>query len=168
MAESSHLNRYCHGSDTAQSTKRCNAPGRTFANWSSSLQAFCPFGKVPCNITHSLVLDSGMVDSHIHLGINARPEDRVAFRKSLTCSVIKQADYKRRFDASNVTTAFPLFSNSTQTYPSLLSNETYFFSYDFGNSTFDEINTTYLWDSSSRAQLYSGPPSGKGPVYTLQ
>jgi hypothetical protein len=59
----------------------------------------CPFwGKNRClsNNTSSLniamALDSGMLDSHTHLGVNARAEDRVNFRKKVTCSPVNVDD----------------------------------------------------------------------------
>lgn len=169
MAESSHLNRYCYGSETSRSTKRCNAPGRTFANWSSSMQDSCPFGNVPCNTTQSLVLDSGLVDSHTHLGINAPSQDRVAFRKTLTCSVVNHDKYVRRFDWSNVTTAFPEVLGWLLQPEINYSNVSHFYAYDFGSSAYGvHLNTTYLWDSSRGNSWNSGPLSGMGPAYTVQ
>ncbi|PTD06330.1 hypothetical protein FCULG_00011859 [Fusarium culmorum] len=39
-----------------------------------------------------MALDSGMLDSHTHLGVNARAEDRVNFRKKVTCSPVNVDD----------------------------------------------------------------------------
>lgn len=63
----------------------------------------CPFdadGTTRClgpNMTTgpAWTMDSGWLDSHAHFGMNARPEDRVAWRKLATCGVV---------DATNFTT----------------------------------------------------------------
>ncbi|KAH7121137.1 hypothetical protein B0J11DRAFT_491058 [Dendryphion nanum] len=48
----------------------------------------CPFGKNICSIPTGISIDTDIVDSNKHLGINDRPEDRIQFRKVLTCSPI--------------------------------------------------------------------------------
>ncbi|KAH6977783.1 hypothetical protein EDB82DRAFT_557180 [Fusarium venenatum] len=59
----------------------------------------CPFGgKNRClsnntsSLNISMAWDTGMLDSHTHLGVNARTEDRVNFRKKVTCSPVNVDD----------------------------------------------------------------------------
>ncbi|KAF2084695.1 hypothetical protein K490DRAFT_10084, partial [Saccharata proteae CBS 121410] len=54
----------------------------------------CPFGGDIC-ITNSanLRLDTGYINSHSDLGINAPPEDRFAYRQLTTCAPIKTEGY---------------------------------------------------------------------------
>jgi hypothetical protein len=47
----------------------------------------CPFIKRTC-MNPAVAIDSGLVDSHIHLGINALAHDRVQFRRLTTCTPI--------------------------------------------------------------------------------
>jgi len=48
----------------------------------------CPFFIDTCK-SEAIYLDSGLIGSHEHLGINAPPQDRIQFRKKLVCSVLK-------------------------------------------------------------------------------
>jgi hypothetical protein len=47
----------------------------------------CPFAPGTCK-EPATTLDTGMIDSNIHLGINARPKDRVKMRKITSCAPI--------------------------------------------------------------------------------
>ncbi|KAL8303459.1 hypothetical protein RB597_005055 [Gaeumannomyces tritici] len=49
----------------------------------------CPFAAEFCSGNSAMTMDSGLVDSNLHLGINSPPEDRVRFRKVMTCSPIE-------------------------------------------------------------------------------
>ncbi|KAJ9130358.1 hypothetical protein NKR23_g12238 [Pleurostoma richardsiae] len=76
----------------------------------SFVQSTLPFssGEVPCpwsinttclgpNMTQGPAwqMDSGLLDSHVHFGMNSSPKDRVKFRKLVTCGVV---------DTTNLTT----------------------------------------------------------------
>ena len=63
----------------------------------------CPFQAEMCE-TPAVTLDTGIVDSHIHLGINTAPKDRVQFRKLLSCAVIPA---ERDFSSNWTTDATP-------------------------------------------------------------
>jgi len=56
--------------------------GRTMLN-----NLDCPFGGGICE-SQAVRITSDFIDSHLDLGINARPEDRIRFRKTLTCAVL--------------------------------------------------------------------------------
>lgn len=61
----------------------------------------CPFdvdGTTRClgpNLTTgpAWTMDSGWLDSHAHFGMNAKPEDRVEWRKLATCAVVDATNY---------------------------------------------------------------------------
>jgi hypothetical protein len=68
----------------------------------------CPFkdaNRCISNDTSSpdiaLQLDTGLIDSHSHLGINAPLEDRLQFRRLLTCSPINTTDLVTTFTGLN-------------------------------------------------------------------
>ena len=63
----------------------------------------CPFGNYMCKRTANgpISLDTGMLDSHEMLGINARPVDRVALRKKTTCSPITTDGFITIGDCAN-------------------------------------------------------------------
>ena len=46
----------------------------------------CPFGSRLCALPTALEVDSGYLDSNTHFGINLPPEDKVSFRKIITCA----------------------------------------------------------------------------------
>lgn len=59
-------------------------------------EASCPFsGRCSMDSATTVQFDTGLLDSHEHLGINARPDERVGFRVASTCSVVRAADLTR-------------------------------------------------------------------------
>ena len=52
-------------------------------NWNAS----CPFDESLC-LTDAIEIDTGYIDSAIDLGINAKPADRVLYRKTISCAVL--------------------------------------------------------------------------------
>ncbi|KAH8785389.1 hypothetical protein F5883DRAFT_708240 [Diaporthe sp. PMI_573] len=54
----------------------------------------CPFNDSICRSNSSnLELDTGFVDSHTHLGINAPPNERIFFRRKLQCAPLVTEGY---------------------------------------------------------------------------
>ena len=47
----------------------------------------CPFDETLC-LTQAVYIDTGLIDSALDLGINARKEDRVQYRRTTTCAVL--------------------------------------------------------------------------------
>ena len=64
--------------------------------------ASCPFGYGLCawGSEGAFEMDSGYIDTHEMLGINARKRDRVHFRKVTTCSPLLTGDYE---EETNIT-----------------------------------------------------------------
>ncbi|KAK0648466.1 hypothetical protein B0T16DRAFT_115929 [Cercophora newfieldiana] len=96
----------------------------------------CPFlgeGRCLSNDTSSpntaLILDTGLLDSHLHLGINAPMKDRSNIRHRMECSPIDVSDMIQPPEESNGTTTFnistifrqPVFSAAFPTNPQSLS-----------------------------------------------
>ena len=86
--------------------------------------ATCPFSS-RCIIGRSgaAQLDTGVLDSHTHLGINARRSDRVGFRIMATCSILGMANLTRTIpdpflkgNASIIEVYMGEYSNLTQNY----------------------------------------------------
>ncbi|KAK3385247.1 hypothetical protein B0H63DRAFT_543504 [Podospora didyma] len=62
---------------------------------SSNPNAGCPFDEELCATKDSnLILDTGLLDSHIHLGLNTPPESRYQMRKVLHCAPLVTEGYK--------------------------------------------------------------------------
>jgi hypothetical protein len=62
-------------------------------------EAPCPFSDELCRSNNTnLRIDSGFIDSHEHLGLNAPPEERLAWRKVLSCAPIAVEDHTSEVD----------------------------------------------------------------------
>lgn len=57
-----------------------------------STDAACPFDEKICN-GKAIAIDSGLIRSDHHLGINTRPEDSISARKVLTCAPLAAEKY---------------------------------------------------------------------------
>lgn len=62
----------------------CSSTVVPFIQSTVNLSATCPFQSGACN-GPAARFDTGWVDSHDHLGVNAPPKDRVQIRKTTTC-----------------------------------------------------------------------------------
>ena len=70
-------------------TSNCNILKKPSLDWEYH-EGSCPFQPQMChNNSRSIVLDTGDMDSHDDLGINAAPQDRLRYRRLTTCSVLK-------------------------------------------------------------------------------
>ena len=56
-------------------------------NQTIKMNASCPFDDSLC-LTEAIEIDTGYLDSAIDLGINAKPADRVWYRKVISCAVL--------------------------------------------------------------------------------
>lgn len=66
-------------------------------------QSECPFAASACNNTgEAIILDTGYLDSHITFGINAKPQDRVQFRRKVTCAPLTVKDYIAILEPSEI------------------------------------------------------------------
>ncbi|KAM7218680.1 hypothetical protein V8F06_005999 [Rhypophila decipiens] len=64
-------------------------------------QAPCPFEPSLCKTqTANIKLDTGLLDSHEHVGLNAKPEHRVLWRKTLHCAPLVTEGYKSLYNQS--------------------------------------------------------------------
>ena len=59
-------------------------------NQTYNFNASCPFDESLC-LSEGVEIDTGFIDSAIHLGINAKPGDRVLYRKSISCAVLNDS-----------------------------------------------------------------------------
>lgn len=54
----------------------------------------CPFGDGICAEPNgAMTLDTGLIDSNDHLGVNSPPGDRIKYQRTLTCAPIKGENY---------------------------------------------------------------------------
>lgn len=73
-----------------------------------SSSASCPFARQIClENPETITMDTGDIDSHLVLGINAAPEDRLKYRKITTCSVFNSTSYAGGWDGEVVSASSP-------------------------------------------------------------
>ncbi|KAF2258850.1 hypothetical protein CC78DRAFT_477176, partial [Lojkania enalia] len=89
--------RACYGSDSIASAQ-CGAFMERRINWNGTTEVPCPFSSRLCFSSPSAVyqMDTGQLDSHLHLGLNAHEEDRVQYRRLTTCAPINATDFLSR------------------------------------------------------------------------
>lgn len=63
--------------------------------WTEKIDASCPFAAKVClpGLDQSIVIDTGLLSSHRHFGINSPVADRVQYRKVTTCTILNDAEY---------------------------------------------------------------------------
>lgn len=62
----------------------------------------CPFENNICRSNSTnLLLDTGYLDTHIHFGLNAPPDQRLQYRRVLHCSPLVTDGYKTRWNLSS-------------------------------------------------------------------
>lgn len=92
--------RACYGS--THDPLQCNQYAQRSLPWKADSNVTCPFAPDLCYLgrTAAYQMDTGPLDSHHALGINAPMSDRVHYRKVTTCSPVHAKDH---FEAYNDT-----------------------------------------------------------------
>ncbi|KIV89171.1 hypothetical protein PV10_08762 [Exophiala mesophila] len=73
----------------------CRHLPRQTIPWNVTINDSCPFAQAAClpGLNQSIVLDTGLLSSHRHFGINSPAADRVQYRKVTTCTILNDAEY---------------------------------------------------------------------------
>lgn len=95
-------------------------------------QTACPFARGLCQSDANLRLDTGYIDSHEHLGLNAPFEERVIFRTVLQCAPLETEGYTSNISISGK-------NYTTYNYGSLLSGSNYTYK-AINSDTQDELS----------------------------
>lgn len=76
-------------------TLQCNQYVHQKIYSTANRNATCPFASGICMMSNSAAyeLDSGPIDSHVHLGINTPEKDRVIYRRRETCAPLNATGY---------------------------------------------------------------------------
>ncbi|KAI3316465.1 hypothetical protein HD806DRAFT_458237 [Xylariaceae sp. AK1471] len=123
----------------------------TYANNASS----CPFDKKICRTDSSnLVLDTGLLDSHHHLGINAPPNERIFFRQVLHCAPLTTHGYVTSYASEHAN--YTLYEYGTSIWSTSNLNFTYKVKdvqYQYNHEAGDKPNSNYLVASFSSYAL---------------
>jgi hypothetical protein len=88
-ADAMQYARNCYG-EAARKPSQCRKLTKRDIKWKSESNVECPFMESICrvNTTAAYRMDTGLLDSHIDLGINAPTKDRIKFRKVTTCATL--------------------------------------------------------------------------------
>jgi hypothetical protein len=84
--------RECYqGSQGSPSGHLCGIYARPSIPFTTNKNASCPFAPELCayNGQSAFQMDTGLLDSQADFGINARPKDRIKFRRVATCAPVK-------------------------------------------------------------------------------
>jgi hypothetical protein len=99
--------RQCYTQTALLDSPRCNEFIRPTIDSGVRYNDPCPFQDTMCD-TPAITLDTGLIDSHVHLGMNAPPANRVQFRKVLSCAVIPaDRDHSTGWTTNSTTPLFP-------------------------------------------------------------
>lgn len=92
--------RTCYG--TPVNARQCPTYAKQQLDWTVNANASCPFNDTICNLngTNSYQMDTGPINSHSDLGINAVDENRITYRKATTCAPLHTGPF---FLLSNTT-----------------------------------------------------------------
>jgi hypothetical protein len=126
-------------------SSQCQIAVKPWLESKVNTSAECPFVAEAC-LTQAISLDTGLLDSHTHFGINSPLQDRIQFRRKTVCSVLPMEE---RYKLSD-----PSFGNNDTEY------------YFLGNITDNSYGylANYTFSVSQAAKYRMGPYS---PMYVL-
>jgi hypothetical protein len=78
--------RECHMASSLSSS--CDTFQQPRLNWKTLQNGSCPFDSTTCSDSGTTVFDTGLIDSHDDLGINAHVDDRLFYRRVTNCTVL--------------------------------------------------------------------------------
>ena len=81
---------FCSNGGTA-----CREQQQESIPWDWKVESGCPFESQVCSpdLNRSFSIDTGLISSHRHLGLNAPEKDRMQYRKLTTCTILNDAKY---------------------------------------------------------------------------
>lgn len=132
----------------------CNTYVKSQLPFTSNRSAHCPFEDSMCRLTNgNLLLDTGYLDSHADFGMNSRPEDRFAYRRTTHCAPLVTEGYTSSINSSN--------SGTTKQYTQFL--------YGLSGPATNTVpgNITYVYPQSSPRDKFQSGRASLIPEYTL-
>ncbi|KAH8772420.1 hypothetical protein F5882DRAFT_452292 [Hyaloscypha sp. PMI_1271] len=97
--------RICYMSESDSS--RCNVYTQPTLPFTTDTNPSCPFASRMCYSSDTVAgrvaykLDTGKLDSNLHLGINARPKDRITYQRIATCAPLDTTGYTTTEQVNN-------------------------------------------------------------------
>ena len=102
--------------DNVENSLQCGQFIQRQLRWTSNQSSPCPFSPEMCysgDMT-AYEMDTGLIDSHDDLGINAPRIHRVQYRKVTTCSPIQTKDYRTEVNDTDINS--PTFNDTLVRY----------------------------------------------------
>ena len=142
LQDSVNYARSCYSSDAVakpnNNWRDCSTYATPRLPWKGMNNVACPFADDMC-IAPAFQIDTGSIDSG-RLGMNARPQDRIRYRKVTTCAPIALDGFSQVKDGSSILTNYTTLSNIPELqYVELYYGQSYYYSLN-GPGTF---NYTY-------------------------
>ena len=101
------------------SSSSCSTFQRPLLYWTTLRHGLCPFGSKTClNNLDTMVLDTGLIDSHNNLGINADYNDHLSYRRVTNCTLLNDAAFMTG-SVNQTVTGWVNRTDGTGTQPSL-------------------------------------------------
>lgn len=134
-------------------------------SWTSSVVPGCPFDDSICKANSTFEISSEWIHSDRHLGINARPEDRVQMQFRKSCSPLERSRYFEMYDSSNISIIIPYpdLPALEQGWQAFLAGDQSYGAFFYGPTIFALGNATFVHTNTTRIPSFSDPP----PLYTV-
>lgn len=92
---------YLSQQTSGQVLSACNVMKKPRLKWTNRSNESCPFGGELCDReSNVIVYETETINSHHHLGINAKPEDRLDYRRITSCAVLNDTNLVRDWDGA--------------------------------------------------------------------
>lgn len=86
-------------------TSSCFTLKQPTLKWNTTNTLDCPFSDELCSRdSGSVVLDTGYIETHTHLGLNARPGERLRYRRVTKCTILNDTLYLQGSNDANTST----------------------------------------------------------------
>lgn len=102
-------------SSTFSAIDACLPYGRQQIGWTTQTDVPCPFAAGMCRNDTVVEFDTGRIDSHLDLGINAPQSDRIEYQRVMRCAPLTTAGFSSGWD--NYTSLGPSGSSYAFGYP---------------------------------------------------
>ncbi|ETN38438.1 uncharacterized protein HMPREF1541_06473 [Cyphellophora europaea CBS 101466] len=92
----------------------CNTLKKPRLNWTTQLTGTCPFESSLCRTDATvMVMDTGKINSHDDLGINAKPSERLDYHRVTTCAVLNDTGRVTGWDGTILSSSSGAASNQS-------------------------------------------------------
>jgi len=138
------------GTDTSST---CHSLKASSVGWGPVITGTCPFNQQICDgRAEAVTLDTGEIDSHNDLGINAKASDRLRYRRVTTCAVLNGTSHTNGWNGT--------VESSSSVEPSLRTAYAY-----YGPSHIQ--NTSWTYSTSNFASFYTNNSVGATRPYQV-